>query len=189
MLGKVAFFLAFSRPKVRPEAERRDVVWARKRARRASLSSWKLRARSASGLEFGSRSGSWFLVFLGSSCWFWWYFAQKRIRVGPLASLAPGWWCCAFIKWDFGFFRILVFFSFFEYFLGHFSQFWLFIMQKDRFWPFYQISACSVICGFLSWTGGFLLWKKDCFWPFYQISAFSVNCGFLLWTGGFLYHF
>ena len=37
------------------------------------------------------------------------------------------------------FFRILVFFSFFEYFL-----------------------VISVICGFLSR-------KKDCFWPFYQI--------------------
>ena len=31
------------------------------------------------------------------------------------------------------FFRILVFFSFFEYFLGHFSQFWLFIMKKRPF--------------------------------------------------------
>ena len=43
-----------------------------------------------------------------------------------------------------------IFFSFFEYFLGHSSQFWLFIMQKDRFWPFYQILAFLVICGFLS---------------------------------------
>ena len=47
------------------------------------------------------------------------------------------------------FFRILVFFSFFEYFL-----------------------VISVICGFLSR-------KKDCFWPFYQILAFLVICGFL----------
>ena len=55
-----------------------------------------------SGFEFESRSGSWFMGFLGSSYWFFWFFAQKRIRVGPLASLAPGWWCCAFIWADLG---------------------------------------------------------------------------------------
>ena len=71
------------------------------------------------------------------------------VLVRSLRSLAR-WWCCEFTKGDFGFFRILVFFSFFEYFLGHSSQFWLFIMQKDRFWPFYQILAFLVICGFLS---------------------------------------
>ena len=53
------------RPRVRPKADLWDVVWARERARRASLSAWKLRARSASSLWFGSRSESVFLDFQG----------------------------------------------------------------------------------------------------------------------------
>jgi hypothetical protein len=48
----------------------------------------------------------------------------------------------------------------------------LFIMKKDRFWPFYQLSVFSGV-------GGFVKRKKDRFWPFYQISAFSGVGGFV----------
>ena len=83
------------------------------------------------------------------------------------------------------FFGFWYFFSFFKYFcvilvicgfffmkkrlflailldLGIFSHSWLFIMKgrlfitkKDCFWSFHQIQVFLVICGFLSWTGGF----------------------------------
>ena len=76
------------------------------------MRAWKPRARSASGLEFGSRSGSGFLVFLGSSCFFFIFRAEAdtcwsarfaRSRVGGVERL---------FKEISVFFRILVLFQF-----------------------------------------------------------------------------
>ena len=83
---------------------------------------------------FGSRSGSWFLVFLGSKCWFFWYFARKRIRVGPLASLALALVVLRVYLRKFRFFFSgSGIFSVFEFF-GHFDSFVAFHHDRAAFY-------------------------------------------------------
>ena len=129
-----------------------------------------------SGFEFESRSGSWFMGFLGSWCWFFRFFAQKRIRVGPLASLALGLVVLSdYLRKIAFFFRILVFFfPFFEYF----SVFWSFGAFFHGQAAFYYekrpvLAILSAFGIFRCWRHR-KTWKKTVFSRFIRFRYFQV---------------
>ena len=117
------------------------------------------------GLEAASTKCEWLGVRITVRIWifgvsrvimlfFFLYFAQKRIRVGPLASLALGLVVLSDYLRKIAFFSdSSIFFHFSSIFrvFGHLELFFmdrrLFIMKKDRFWPFYQLSVFSGVGG------------------------------------------
>ena len=93
----------------------------------------------------------------------------RSLRVGGVARLLNE------ISVFFGFW----YFFMFRVFLGHFSQFWLFIMKNRLFLTILSnFSIFSNLWLFIM-NGRLFITKKDCFWSFHQIQVFLVICGFL----------